>query len=68
MNRAVKPPIFTCFGDIAMAIGGYFEKYLTRVIAMLRNAAITVQQVLPRLQHYPYSDHISGRCCSNHGL
>jgi len=41
LNKDVKPPILTCFGDIALAIGGYFEKYLSIVIAMLQQASQT---------------------------
>ncbi|MQM20344.1 hypothetical protein Taro_053361 [Colocasia esculenta] len=39
LQRSVKPPIFTCFGDIALAIGNKFEKYLPYVIPMLQGAA-----------------------------
>lgn len=39
LHRSVKPPIFSCFGDIALAIGENFEKYLPCVTAMLQGAA-----------------------------
>ncbi|XP_072974706.1 importin subunit beta-1-like [Typha angustifolia] len=39
LNRAVKPPIFSCFGDIALAIGELFQKYVPYVIPMLQGAA-----------------------------
>lgn len=39
LNRSVKPPIFSCFGDIALAIGENFEKYLPYAIPMLQGAA-----------------------------
>ncbi|CAA7392853.1 unnamed protein product [Spirodela intermedia] len=39
LHRSVKPPIFSCFGDIALAIGKRFEKYLPFVLPMLQGAA-----------------------------
>lgn len=39
LHRSVKPPIFSCFGDIALAIGEYFEKYLVYAMPMLQSAA-----------------------------
>ncbi|XP_022922215.1 importin subunit beta-1-like [Cucurbita maxima] len=39
LHRSVKPPIFSCFGDIALAIGENFEKYLMYAMPMLQRAA-----------------------------
>ncbi|GAU11834.1 hypothetical protein TSUD_75850 [Trifolium subterraneum] len=39
LHRSVKPPIFSCFGDIALAIGENFEKYLLFAMPMLQSAA-----------------------------
>ncbi|CAN0911323.1 Importin subunit beta-1 [Linum grandiflorum] len=39
LHRSVKPPIFSCLGDIALAIGPDFEKYLMYAMPMLQSAA-----------------------------
>lgn len=39
LHRSVKPPIFSCFGDIALAIGDQFDKYLKYAMPMLQGAA-----------------------------
>eukprot|EP00250_Pteridium_aquilinum_P008453 c17955_g1_i1 orf=321-2942(+) len=39
LHRSVKPAIFACFGDIALAIGENFEKYLVYAMPMLQGAA-----------------------------
>ncbi|PNY06922.1 importin subunit beta-1-like protein, partial [Trifolium pratense] len=39
LHRSVKPPLFSCIGDIALAIGDNFNKYLTYAMKTLQNAA-----------------------------
>ncbi|KAF2288481.1 hypothetical protein GH714_007839 [Hevea brasiliensis] len=39
LHRSVKPPIFSCFGDIALAIGEQFLKYIESAITMMHSAA-----------------------------
>lgn len=45
LHRSVKPPIFSCFGDIALAIGAQFEKYLGYAIPMLQSASEVCAQM-----------------------
>ena len=39
LHRSVKPPVFACFGDIAMAIGGSFAPFLKMTLFMLSSAS-----------------------------
>lgn len=41
LNRQVKPSVLSCFGDIALAVGGSFVKYLQPTFQMLEQAART---------------------------
>lgn len=42
LNRNVKIPILSCFGDIALAIGPSFEPYLDHTISILQQAGAIV--------------------------
>lgn len=39
LHRSVKPPIFSCFGDVALAIEEHFEKYVPYALQMMQGAA-----------------------------
>mmetsp|Transcript_39831 Transcript_39831/g.83258 ORF Transcript_39831/g.83258 Transcript_39831/m.83258 type:complete len:882 (-) Transcript_39831:529-3174(-) len=41
LHRSVKPPVLSCFGDIALAIGAGYEPYLQVSLMMLLQAAQT---------------------------
>merc|ERR1711998_287740 len=45
LHRSVKPPILSCFGDIALAIGASFEPFMEHSMTMLHNAGTIVLQV-----------------------
>eukprot|EP01066_Platyproteum_vivax_P012985 Platyproteum_vivax@DN5907_c0_g1_i5.p1 len=47
VDRKIKPIIMTCFGDIALAIGKDFERWMPPVVLILQEAA------LPQLHHGP---------------
>ncbi|KAK0554630.1 karyopherin Kap95 [Tilletia horrida] len=40
LHRDVKPPVLSCFGDVALAIGARFEQYLQAAKAMLSQAGM----------------------------
>lgn len=45
LNKSVKPPIFSCLGDIALAIGEHFEKYLQYALPMMQTASEVCAQL-----------------------
>jgi importin subunit beta-1 len=47
IERVIKPHIISCIGDIALAVGGHFERYMPYVMKLLLGAAtlkITTQK------------------------
>ena len=46
LNKDVKPPIIACFGDIALAIGVEFDRYLAYVMPMIGSAMQLSRQAL----------------------
>lgn len=55
LNRNVKIPILSCFGDIALAIGPQFEAYLDTSMNILRQAG----QIMPNPMDYDLVDYVS---------
>ncbi|KAL3830191.1 hypothetical protein ACJIZ3_018993 [Penstemon smallii] len=45
LHRSVKPPIFSCFGDIALVIGDHFEKYISYALPMMQSASEVCAQM-----------------------
>ncbi|OWM81683.1 importin subunit beta-1 [Punica granatum] len=57
LHQSVKPAIFSCFGDIALAIGEQFEKYVHHALPMMQQAAEICAQIDPsdeELMEYGY--------------
>ncbi|KAJ0586534.1 putative armadillo-like helical, importin beta family [Helianthus annuus] len=48
LHRSAKPLIFSCFGDIALAIGIYFEEHVRSVMPRLSDAADECAQRIDR--------------------
>ncbi|GKD38973.1 importin subunit beta-1 [Tanacetum coccineum] len=45
LPRFVKPSIFSCFGDVALAIGEHFEKYVPYAMPMMQGVAEVCAQI-----------------------
>lgn len=45
LHRSVKPPIFACFGDVALAISEHFEKYISYALPMMQSASEVCAQM-----------------------
>lgn len=44
VERSVKPHIISCIGDMALAVGGMFDRYLPYVMMLLVSASQVSQQ------------------------
>lgn len=56
LNRAAKPPILSCLGDIAMAIKGQFETYLRPVMDCMEQAAYSSVSINVEAEDYDMID------------
>lgn len=54
MGNQFKPAILQCFGDIANAIGGHFETYLSVVAQVLQQAATVTASPDGSYEMYDY--------------
>lgn len=55
ISRVVKPPILSCFGDIALAIGGKFEPFFPHAMSMIEQASTTP---IPENADYDYVEYV----------
>lgn len=58
LDKTVKPPILSCFGDIAFAVQEQFEKYLPQVMTRLQQAAKSSVQMEVGQDDYDMQDWI----------
>lgn len=60
LHRSVKPPILSCFGDIAMAIGAGFEPYMQTTMSVLQQAgSMRADPVHPHGSYLKYRADVS---------
>jgi len=60
LDKTVKPSILSVFGDLALAIGGNFEKYTEIVIHMLKQAAeAVIKTKVPNNNEYELIDYLN---------
>jgi len=56
LDKSVKPPILSVFGDLAMALGGEFERYVSHVMQMLQQAAQSSVTLEVSVEDYDMQD------------
>lgn len=54
LHRSVKPPILSCFGDVALAVGAGFEPFLETTMGVLQQAGAMRADPVSRFVYKTY--------------